>query len=89
MIESLVVGFLYTRTLTVIVSFSFCIVTPRKLIMLSFSIPIVNIILGVNSLKESKTSCMFLIVSRCHQQSEVSNNVIVYYNVNCGIFNIL
>ena len=56
--ESVVVGFLYT--LNVKVSCSFRIITSRNLILLSVSFSIVNLILGVGLLKELKTSCMFV-----------------------------
>ena len=59
MIESVVVGFLYTLKVNVFCSFR--IVTSRILFSVSFSI--VKLILGVKSLKDSKTSCMLVVVS--------------------------
>ena len=61
MIELVVVGFLYTLKANVFCSFR--IVATRKLILFSVSFSIVNLILGVISLKDSKTSCMFVMVS--------------------------
>jgi hypothetical protein len=44
-------------------SCSFCIVTSRKLILLSVSFSTVNLMLRVRLLKELKTSCMFVMES--------------------------